>query len=370
MLNRSLLNFVTPEWLTTEFYRRGLLQQGRVADVCYTHLSVPDTSARLWRLRLRYGDENTSPGLPEQIVMKCRPGHSGMTEVALFQLFQAHAIQCQTVIPAQSWGYRPADGLGYLLMNDLTHSHVVLMTQQEACMMERTPDDIQTSAAIDALARFHGACWKQDVLKNAAPILGQGCFWNREQQFATNLSTRQQEFDSFRCAVQSWFPADVLQQIATILPRLATLWRNHLQTRLARLQQVTVVHGDCYFRHFLYPRENGKSPVYLFDFDQVTVQTPAYDLVQLLVSYWTPTIRRQNQREKQLLQCYHAALVDTGVDDYSFEQLMSDYRLMIVFQLFAAIKEQVRGCARPLWFNRLACLLGAFQDLDCQQLFS
>ncbi|WP_211829786.1 phosphotransferase [Kistimonas asteriae] len=368
-MHSSPLHFVTPEWLTTEFYRSGLLQQGRVIQACHTPLSVPDSSATLQRFQLLYS-VNTRPILPEQVVMKYRPGHSGMTEVALFQLLQTHAIQCPAVIPAQLWGYRPTEGLSYLLMDDLTHSHVVLTTQQEACLMEQTPTDTQACAALEALACFHGACWRQDVLKDASPVFGRGCFWDREQQFATNLSIRQQEFDAFQQAVQSWFPAELLQQLATILPHLPTLWRNHLQTRLTNLQQVTVVNGDCYFRHFFYPNTDDNRPVYLFDFDQATIQTPAYDLVQLLVSYWMPETRSQDQREKRLLQHYHAALIDTGVNNYSFEQLMDDYRLMVIFQLFAAIKEQIRGCAKPLWLNRLMCLLGAFEDLDCQQLLS
>lgn len=55
-----------------------------------------------------------------------------------------------------SYGTGGRPGVEYALMNDLTRNHVVLMTLQEACMMERAPDGIQTSAALDARARFHG----------------------------------------------------------------------------------------------------------------------------------------------------------------------------------------------------------------------
>ncbi|OQX34661.1 MAG: hypothetical protein B0D91_12065 [Oceanospirillales bacterium LUC14_002_19_P2] len=361
--------FTNTEWLNSEFYRTGHLRHGRVVHTCSTPLTTEARTSFLLRLKLAFS-ENHYPQLSDNLVMKLKPGLAGMTEVAFFQLLQAHSIQCPDIIPALLWGYDSTNSLSYLLMEDKTPSHIVMQTQQEACRMKHVPDDRQVYAALKSLACFHGACWKQDLLTEAAPILGRGCFWNREQQFATNQPLRQREFAAFHQAVQAWFPVEQLQQIATILPQLLTLWRNHLQTRLDNLQQVTVVHGDCYFRHFFYPSADGNHPVYLFDFDQATVQTPAYDLVQLLVSYWIPVTRRQDQREKRLLQHYHAALLDAGVEDYSFEQLMDDYRLMVIFQLFAAIKEQVRGCAKPLWLNRLLCLLGAFEDLECRQLLS
>lgn len=363
------LQFVTPAWLTAEFYRCGLLQHGRIINICYTSLSVPDNASILLRLQLFYS-ENIQSLLPAQMVMKCRSCYAGMVEIALFQLLKAYSIPCQTVIPVRLCGYYSPGKLSYLLMDDMTHSHVVLMSQQEACTMEQIPNDQQLYAVIEALACFHGQCWQQDLLKEAAPILGRGCFWNREQHFATNLALREQEFHAFRQAISHGLPKQSLDQLAVILQALPRLWRRTLQGRLEKLQQVTIAHGDCYFRHFFHSTTGETSPVYLFDFDQATIQTPAYDLVQLLVSYWIPAIRQESQREARLLEHYYGILCDAGVKDYPFEQLIDDYRLMIIVQLFAAIKEQVRGCAEPLWLNRLLCLLSAFKDLDCQQLIS
>ncbi|MCK5894265.1 MAG: phosphotransferase [Endozoicomonadaceae bacterium] len=361
--------FVTPAWLTAEFYRCGLLQHGRIIDICHTRLSVPDNASILVRLQLFYS-ENIQPLLPTQMVMKCRSGYAGMAEIALFRLLNMHSIQCQTVIPVRLCGYDSPGNLSYLLMDDMTDSHVVLISQQEACTMEQAPDDQQLCGIMEALACFHGQCWQQNLLQEAAPILGRGCFWDREQHFATNLALREQEFHAFKQAVQHKFPKPLLDQLAVILQVLPRLWRKTLQGRLQKLQQVTIAHGDCYFRHFFHSTTEGSTPFYLFDFDQATIQTPAYDLVQLLVSYWMPARRQENQREAHLLEHYHGALCDAGVKDYPFERLINDYRLMIIVQLFAAIKEQVRGCGERLWFNRLLCLLGAFEDLDCRQLIS
>ena len=369
MNHQATIRFTNTEWLTREFYRTGLLHQGHILNTSFTPLATTESASTLLQLKLTFS-KNHLPKQPDHYVMKFRSGVTGMTEIALFQLYQTHAIQCPAMVPARLWGYNSPSRLSYLLMDDQSPNHRVIQSQQEACTMEKKPTDKQSFAAIEALACFHGMCWQDELLKETAPILGRGCFWNREQQFATNMVYRQQEFDSFEETVKSWFPAEQLQKLAAILPQLPKLWHKYLHVRLNNLKQVTIIHGDCYFRHFFYPKTSDNHPVYLFDFDQATIQTPAYDLVQLLVSYWMPETRGADQREKRLLQHYHARLMDTGVTGYDFEQLMNDYRLMIIFQLFAAIKEQVRGCAEPLWLNRLLCLLCAFEDLECQQLLS
>ncbi len=361
--------FTNTEWLNREFYRIGLLYDGHILHTSATPLTTTEQASTLFKLHLAFS-KNHRPQQPNHFVMKLRSGVTGMTEIALFQLHQTLTIQCPAMMPVRLWGYDSPSRLSYLLMDDQSPSHCIIQSQQEACAMEKKPTDKQAFAAIKALACFHGMCWQDEILKEAAPLLGRGCFWNREQHFATNMAGRQQEFDGFQQAVKAWFPAEHLQQLAAILPHLPKLWRKYLQPRMNNLEQVSIIHGDCYFRHFFYPKNGDSQPVYLFDFDQATIQTPAYDLVQLLVSYWMPAIRREDQREKRLLQHYHAALMDTGVEGYTFEQLMNDYRLMIIFQLFAAIKEQVRGCAKPLWLNRLLCLLGAFEDLNCQELLN
>ena len=361
--------FTHTEWLNSEFHRAGLLHRGHILHTCSKPLATTEQASTLLHLNLTFS-ENHHPQQPDSFVMKLRPGVTGMTEIALFQLHQVHAIQCPVMVPVRLWGYDSSSGLSYLLMNDQAPSHSIMQTQQEACTMDKKPADKPLFAALEALACFHGMNWQKALLKEAAPIIGRGCFWNREQQFATNMACRQQEFELFIQSVQPWFPTEHLQQLASILPQLPRLWRNYLQTRLGNLELVTIVHGDCYFRHFFYPATGDNHRIYLFDFDQATIQTPAYDLVQLLVSYWMPATRGEDHREARLLQHYHAALMDMGVKGYHFEQLMDDYRLMIIFQLFSAVKEQVRGCAKPLWLNRLLCLLGAFDDLDCQQLLS
>ncbi|WP_345195233.1 oxidoreductase family protein [Kistimonas scapharcae] len=364
-----IAHFTDPKWLTAEYYRCGLLQKGHVLETDYTCLNMPDSASIFLKIRQVFS-HNTRSLLPDSICIKLRTGMAGMAEVAFFQLLEKFRLTGDSLMPRLLQGYDSSSDISYLLMPDMTQSHTILQTQQQACTLGTIPHDMGCIAAIGTLAHFHGQCWQPDLLEEAAPILGRGCFWNREQQFAVNQTLRLKEFKAFREATQSWFPTSQLEKLEMILPTLSRLWRDNLQHRLESLQQVTIVHGDCYFRHFFYPLPDHPAPAYLFDFDQVTIQTPAYDLVQLLVSYWSPETRQEDQRESSLLRHYHATLCGTGVMNYSFQQLMMDYRVMVILQLFAAIKEQVRGCAKPLWLNRLMCLLGAFEDLDCQQLLS
>lgn len=120
-------------------------------------------------------------------------------------------------------------------------------------------------------------------------------------------------------------------------PRPSTAWNSrafHLELRYsgdapadAPRRAVTLSHGDCYFIQFLCPRQAGSGATYLIDFDSVSTNLPAYDLVYMFATFWTSEQRLAGERETQLLRRYHAGLTTYGVRGYSWSDLQQDYRL-------------------------------------------
>jgi aminoglycoside phosphotransferase (APT) family kinase protein len=93
------------------------------------------------------------------------------------------------------------------------------------------------------------------------------------------------------------------------------------------------------------------------DFDSVGGNIPAFDLVYLLATFWTPAQRREH--EDRCLRVYHDAL---GARAYDFDALLGDYEAMIAFMVFDAVADIVRGSLASYWEPKLRCLVAAYRD--------
>jgi hypothetical protein len=86
----------------------------------------------------------------------------------------------------------------------------------------------------------------------------------------------------------------------------------------------------------------------------------------MIALHWDRSARRQ--LELPLLHCYHEELLRTGISNYSFDELLLDYRRCAVRNLTFPILFWSRSLPREAWRNRLDCALAAYRDLDCEEL--
>ena len=144
--------------------------------------------------------------------------------------------------------------------------------------------------------------------------------------------------------------------------------------RTANGNGFTLVHGDANPGNILAP-VHGDRPVYLIDrqpFDwSLTTWIGASDIAYMTVHWWEPDVRRE--LEIPILRRYHDHLLANGVTDYSWEQLLLDYRLSAVQSVYVA-SEWCRfedDCAelKWLWLMQLRRAMTAFFDLDCGGLW-
>lgn len=101
------------------------------------------------------------------------------------------------------------------------------------------------------------------------------------------------------------------------------------------------------------------------DFQDASLNFPAYDLVYLLCTFWTRAQRAAH--EDYLLHHYLEELHRLGVD-YSWQDLCADYRLSLAYMLFDPLWNAVSGSSRSYWFPKLSCLIAAYQDWNCAGL--
>jgi hypothetical protein len=177
----------------------------------------------------------------------------------------------------------------------------------------------------------------------------------------------QQRTDSWRRVRADnvgWLPASVVGLYDGLLARLADYWDRELRGRLDNGSNVTVNHGDAYFANFLCPRQPGGA-TYLLDWQSPGFDHPGLDMVNLCATFWNRQQRAGGDREAEVLRRYHRGLVAGGVNGYTFENLLDDYRHGLIFWALVPVQDAADGSARDYWWPKMQCLLDAFVDHGC-----
>ena len=86
----------------------------------------------------------------------------------------------------------------------------------------------------------------------------------------------------------------------------------------------------------------------------------------MMAVHWYPDLRRE--RERSLLDHYHATLVGQGVNGYDRRALDADYRLSVLWQIMTPIRQAAYEIPPWIWWNNLGRVLLAVDDLGCRDL--
>ena len=144
---------------------------------------------------------------------------------------------------------------------------------------------------------------------------------------------------------------------------------NLLVKRLSDERGFCLIHGDANPTNIFIPRNGLGSPIYLIDrqpFEtSLTVFLGVYDITHTIVHRW----ERDNRRalEISLLRRYHQQLVENGILDYSWQQLVEDYILCAGMGLYDAVERSAEGPNEELkwlWLPMLHRSIQAMVDLS------
>ncbi len=206
-------------------------------------------------------------------------------------------------------------------------------------------------AALEVLARFHATNWMRSTVVDNTPLV-----WriNRTPKVyqATYRRNRRDFVDRFGAVVGT----KLIEQLDHVQSRVPEML-DHLAT-----EPWTILHGDYRLDNILY-RSNGELVV--LDYQLLTHGRPGWDVAYFITTALSPDHRSD---EDHLLRTYHEALVDSGVGDYSFEQLVSDTRLskeLLAHRMVSAgdvIRTEVEGRDESL-MDLLVTRVAAWVDL-------
>lgn len=344
---------VTPEWLTAALTSSGALAAGSVAGV------EPAAGIGNWSsnaiLRVHYSVD-AKGARPASLFLKMVSTDTGddeffgESEVAYY-IRDYVDVPSAPLVRCHHAAYSEADHAYHLLLDDVSASHF------EAS--GRAPTLGHALALADGMAALHARWWDVDQREG----IDHGMPSTLQIRRFVDLSR-----DGLRPVLEN--RADDLADHWPDLIR--SVFDRHpaaLIDRSRRPAGFTIIHGDPGAANILVPRQ-GDRPLYLIDrqpFDwSLTTWLGVYDLVYAAVLDWPVADRRR--LEQPLLRRYHQQLRRHGVTEYSWTQLVADYRLMIPMGIYVAVEYCRDGsgvASRDVWLPYLQRTLTACDDHGC-----
>lgn len=356
---------ITPDWLTGTLREQGTLARGKVIDI--GRRANDAFNSTVVHLDVGYSDD-APDAAPKRLVVKLNARNEGQLEALFYQL-AAHLLPPPpSLVRCYAALYDPIGGDSCCVLEDLSETHRTPVTRAQVLAGEGVPSDAELDSIVDAVGRFHAYWWEHPELGKTPEVTEVRPWYRDLPYYEKHVERRRSEWTQFIASEGDGFPADLRDLYETLLAALPALWERYLAHRVTAFRHVTLTNGDCYFAQTLCPKEPASGETYLIDFQDVSANFAAYDLVYLFATFWSPRQRRENGREERLLHRYHEVLHANGVNSYSWDELMTDYRLMVLMMLFDPVWNQTSGSRREYWWPKLQCLTDNYRDLRCDDL--
>ena len=352
----------TPDRLTRTLRDAGVLPAGRVVSV--EHSATTAGNSASYYLQLRYSDD-ASADAPRRLFLKMSPW--GRDEVEFYRFAADKRASLPMLVPCYDAQVADDNDTAHLLFADLSATHFTPITKPQILAGDTMPSEQHLDAMVDAIAAFHAYWWEH-------PHLGEGFgrirnWFDGEEGYRKHMERRRRELSMFLGGANHRIVDEVADLYERVLAAFPGLWDRYLADRFGPMRAVTLSNGDCYFIQFLCPHSPGDS-TYLIDFDSVSANLPPYDLVYMFATFWTPEQRQEGGREEGLLRRYHDTLQAHGVSGYTWDDLLTDYRLCVLYMIFDPVFDFASGAHEAYWLPKMRCLTGAFRDLDCAGLLA
>ncbi|MDE2968499.1 MAG: DUF1679 domain-containing protein [Chloroflexota bacterium] len=350
---------VTAEWLTSALREGGL--DVRVAALSAESIGEgAGVNGLTSRVRVEY--ESGSDDGPASFVLKLPPTHPASKEIGLRLGFYENEIRFYDELAENVSVNLPRHY--YTGMNKERHDYALLL---EDMAPAQPGDDIAScsweaaAAIVDELPKLHVPWWNSELL----PTLE----WLPVGE--PNIEAANQRFQ------ETLFPATMNNYGDTISPTAYRVAEKYSRGLVHIVRQMTaapytLTHSDYRLVNMLLGGTDGELRVTVLDWQRVALGKGPIDVAFFCVLSLAPETRRAWQWE--LVERYHAGLVEQGVRDYSLEECRRDYRLCAFAPTRIALAhgsrppEQLDGEAgRLLQATLMARAAAAMEDLDMEE---
>jgi hypothetical protein len=222
-----------------------------------------------------------------------------------------------------------------------------------------TVEDAET--AIEPLAKLHSATWGERDLA--------GIDWlpaaNAPELVAMIQGGYQQCWGPFTANFGDALPPSILKAGETLAAKLPAL------SDILAAPPRALVHGDYRMDNMIFGVGPQDPPFSIIDWQLVARARGVFDFAYFMAQGGDPDRRKAN--EMRLLERYHALLLENGVDGYSFEECLRDYRASILYGLVYIVisvgsLEHADERMQQLFGVALERTIRAIDDLDATEL--
>jgi hypothetical protein len=342
----SSLDDLTPEWLTGRLRLAGHLNDESVASLQTTSLK----GDLVTRLDVTY--TSAQPGLPDRFVLKAGDA-GGYVCVDNEVNFHRHIAGVMPDPPTAPWfdaAYDSDLGKAHILFQDLSRTHY------EASDHATPGADCERLA--ERLATFQAHWWDHPdlgTLYGKYPAEDTIVWGANAESFAGCLAN----------AVEIGGDRITPETISICERSLAAYPFKDLQgrTRLKQGCRLTFINHDLKDGNVFLPRDPSRDPVYIIDWAFWTIGIGTDDLANFgLVGFCADA-----GLTRRIVRRYHDRLVQSGVQDYTWDDCWHDYRLSTIRNLFIVLNS-FRD--REYSWSNLQRVLSSFKDLDCDELLN
>jgi len=350
---------ITPSWLTEALHHK--LPSNGSSVTSYTVEGISEGKGfmnQIARLRLDYDDEPQD--LPRTTIIKIPSTDPEVKGIAdklgdnqrEVRFYEEVAANASIHIPYSYYGaIDPVNGQTVLLLEDLGDAQqgdsVVGCSQAES------------EHAMSLMAKFHASLWESPRLENLD--------WMPLKSDESNVYQEVYP-DAWKTFLQKYSSG-----MPRTLRKIGDGLSQHIPAIKARLtdRPRTIIHGDYRLDNcFLGSSSNSQSLV-VFDWEFCAIGRGTYDAASFIQEAFSPQQRREV--EMGLLHIYHSALVENGVQGYSFEECLLDYRLsmleVFVFWVVVGGYCDFEGDrATTFLHNALDRFNASIADLNCTEL--
>lgn len=331
-------------FLTEQISRRMDLDGALLLKAVSRDIDAPGYLSDLVGVTLTWNGQTSAPA---RAVLKVSHVGFGQPELPFYENI-ASRLNCPAVPEFYAGGVDELTGRTWLLMEDLSGSH------ERPSSPPLPPTFARNASIVEALARFHAAGWNRDEWHDIGPTL-----WER---------LRSSDWLPSACDRLFTQAGDALDERTRDAYARFLLGFPALVERADQLQGKTLIHGDAHVWNWMLPRDVATDTPKLIDWDGWHLGVGVWDLAYMMAVQWDRGVRQRF--EMPLLDCYHAALVKSGVTGYSRMALQEDYRLSVLLHMLTPIARFAKTMSAYVWWPQLTRIQQAVEDLRCLDLLA
>lgn len=318
---------ITPEWLTLALRSTGVIRNVSVTSANKALVAVQGSTGPLVRVTLSC--DTHERGAPSSLIAKLTPSDADLRNLLGGQGMYEREIRFYEEIASDT--PVPTPKHYYSARNVATHEYILLIEDlQNATLVDHLTgcSTDEAELAIKSIALLHARYWGR---ANSSALGWVPAYHeigpSRQEHYVQQLPAFLEKF-------QHRAPEYLLDVCERFGPNLKTIFDQMSQ------DPITLIHGDFGLENMFFGTTESSQPLTVIDWQTIKRGKGVTDVGYFLG--WCIDEQDRRSIENDLLKTYWSVLREHGVDGYSFDQLLHDYRL----SFFNNIQVMVPAVAR------------------------